>query len=272
MNDPVTAAIVEAAIHVPEELLVAGAAAIEGSTRWSDTSRAALIGAIPATNYREHAKEIAQAWSDTPDLAGAAVAAAIRSAAATASTVRAEHNASLVWTGPSTGVAGLRSTRAVLTTLVANATQSLVLVSFATYDVAGLTGSLTDAIARGVEVTLILETPDDPGGPLTFGPDHPFEPIKTSACFYRWPEEAREAFFAKSARLHAKCVIADRSSALITSANLTSAGINDNIELGVLIEAGPLPFRLSRHLELMIVDGTLARASTEQSSALGNLV
>ena len=29
MNDPVTAAIVEAAIHVPEELLIAGAAAIE---------------------------------------------------------------------------------------------------------------------------------------------------------------------------------------------------------------------------------------------------
>ena len=259
MNDPVTDAIVEAAIHVPEELLVAGAAAIEGSTRWSDTSRAALIGAIPATNYREHAKQIAQAWSGTPDLAGAAVAAAIRSAAATAATVRSEHDASLVWTGPSTDVAGLRSTRAVLTTLVANATQSLVLVSFATYDVAELTGGLADAIVRGVDVTLILETPDDPGGPLTFGPDHPFEPIKTSARFYRWPEQAREAFFAKSARLHAKCVIADRSSALITSANLTSAGINDNIELGVLIEAGPLPTRLSHHLDLLIDHGTLER-------------
>ena len=260
MNDPVTAAIVEAAIHVPEELLVAGAAAIEGSTRWSDTSRAALIGAIPATNYREHAKQIAQAWSDTPDLAGAAVAAAIRSAAATAATVRSEHDASLVWTGPSTEVTGLRSTRSVLYTLVANATESLVLVSFATYDVAELTGSLADAIARGVEVTLILETPNDPGGPLTFGSDHPFEPLKTGARIYRWPEEAREAFFAKSARLHAKCMIADRSSALITSANLTSAGINDNIELGVLIEAGPLPTRLSLHLDLLINQGTLEPA------------
>ncbi len=44
---------------------------------------------------------------------------------------------------------------------------------------------------------------------------------------------------------------------LITSANLTSAGINDNIELGVLMEAGPLPDRLSRHLELLIEAGTL---------------
>ena len=257
MSDPVTAAIVEAAIHVPEELLIAGAEAIESSTRWSATSRAALIGAIPATNYCEHAKQIARAWSDNPDLPGAVVAAAIRSAAATAATVRSEHDASLVWTGPSTDVAGLRSTRSVLYTLVANATQSLVLVSFATYSVAGLTERLADATARGVKVTLILETSDDTGGSLDLGPSHPFAPIKTTASFYRWPSEAREVFFAKSARLHAKCVIADRSSALITSANLTSAGINDNIELGVLIEAGPLPGRLSRHIDLLINQGTL---------------
>jgi len=101
-------------------------------------------------------------------------------------------------------------------------------------------------------VTLILETPDDPGGPLTVDADHPFEPIRTTAKFYRWPSEAREAFFAATARLHAKCVIADRSAALITSANLTSAGINDNLEPGDLIEAGPMPASLSRHLELLM--------------------
>ena len=239
MSDSVTDAIVEAAIHVPDEHLAAGATAIAGAPVWSTEWEAKLINASPAANYRNHAKRIAQAWSSTPGLPGAAVAAAMRTAAATAEAVRSEHNASLVWTGPQTEIAGLRSTRAVLASMVANATESLVLVSFATYDVSELTASLTAAIARRVEVTLILETPDDPGRPLTFGPDHPFEPLKTSARLYRWPEEAREAFFAKSARLHAKCVIADRSSALITSANLTSAGINDNIELGVLIQAGP---------------------------------
>ena len=257
MSDPVADAIVEAAIHVPEDLLTTGAAAIEGSLRWSPSSQSALLNAIPAAHYREHAKRISQAWARSPALAGVAVAAAIRTAAATAAAVRSEHSASLVWTGPPTDVAGLRSTRSVLSTLVANATQSLVLVSFVSHDVAELTASLADAAARGVKVTLILETPDNPGGPLTFGPTHPFEPIKATASFYRWPHEAREAFFATAARLHAKCVIADRSSALITSANLTSAGINDNIELGVLIEAGPLPARLSRHLQLLIEAGTL---------------
>ena len=277
MNDPatdatadtVTGAAVDAALHVPGELLATGAAAIEDAPGWSTGSQFALIGASAAAHYREHAEAIAQAWASTPDVAGAVVAAAMRTAASTAEAVRAEHNVSLVWTGPSTEAVRLRSTRAVLATLVANATESLVLVSFTSYNVAELTTALADAIARGVEVTLILETPDDPGGPLVISPAHPFAPIKNTASFYQWPLEAREAFFAAEARLHAKCVIADRSSALITSANLTSAGINDNIELGVLIEAGPLPTTLSQHLELLIEDATL-EAVRIQTPAIRN--
>ena len=261
--DAVTDAAVDAALHVPGELLAAGAAAIEDAPGWSTGSQSALIGASAAAHYREHAEAIARAWASAPDVAGAVVAAAMRAAASTVGAVRAEHEVSLVWTGPSTEAVRLRSTRAVLATLVANATESLVLVSFASYDVAELTTALTAAIARGVEVTLILETPDDPGGPLVIGPAHPFASIKDTASFYRWPLEAREAFFAAAARLHAKCVIADRSSALITSANLTSAGINDNIELGVLIEAGPLPTKLSQHLELLIEGATLQAVRTQ---------
>ena len=267
--DAVTDAVVDAALHVPGELLGAGAAAIEDAPAWSTGPQSALIGASAAAHYREHAEAIAQAWSRTPDVAGAVVAATMRAAASTVEAVRAEHKVSLVWTGPSTEAVRLRSTRSVLATLVANATESLVLVSFASYDVAELTAALTDAIERGVEVTLILETPDDPGGPLVIGPAHPFASIKDTASFYRWPLEAREAFFAAKARLHAKCVIADRSSALITSANLTSAGINDNIELGVLIEAGPLPTTLSQHLELLIEDATLEAVGI-QTPALHN--
>lgn len=259
MSDPLSDAIAAAALHVPAQHLTAAAAAIE-DLPCSAASQTALINAIPASNYRSHATTIAQAWKGAPDLPGASVAAALRSAAATAAVARAEHNVSLVWTGPTTEVTGLRTTRAVLDTLVANATESLVLVSFVSYNVAELAGSLANAINRGVEVTLILETPNDPGSPLTVGANHPFASLATSARFYHWPEEAREVFFAKSALLHAKCVIADRSAALITSANLTSAGINDNLELGVLIEAGPLPARLSHHLDLLIADGTLQPA------------
>lgn len=260
MTDELTEAVVDAAKNVPEDLLVAGAAAVATAPGWSTRSQSALIGASPAARYREHAERIARAWSRAPDRAGAVVAAALRAAASTAATVRAEHKISLVWTGPSTEAVLLRSTRSVLSTLVANASESLVLVSFVSHDVAELAAELGHAAERGVDVKLILETPDDPGGPLVIDPAHPFAPIKDTASFYRWPAEARKASFAAAARLHAKCVIADRSSALITSANLTSAGINDNIELGILIEAGDLPAKLNQHIELLIESGTLEPA------------
>ena len=260
--DAVTEAAVDAAVGVPGELLAAGAAAIVNAPRWSVTAQSALIDASPATHYQEHAEKIAHTWSRSPSLSGAAVAVAMRAAAATAEVVQADHKVSLVWTGPATESVGLRSTRSVLNTIVADATESLVLVSFASHDVADLATALADAAARDVDVSLVLETPDDPGGPLVIGPTHPFAPIRDTASFYRWPHEAREAFFASTARLHAKCVIADRSTALITSANLTSAGINDNIELGVLIEAGPLPDKLHSHLDRLIENGTLEDAES----------
>ena len=267
MTDALTDSVVEAATDVPGEMLAAGAAAVEGAAGWSTGSQSAMIAASPAPHYQEHAEKIAQAWSRTPHIPGVAVAAAMRAAAAAAEVGRAEHKISLVWTGPTTDTVRLRATRSVLTTLVQHATESLVLVSFASYDVADLAAALASAIQRGVEVTLILETPENPGGPLVIDADHPFAPIKDTAHFYRWPIETRDASFAATARLHAKCVIADRSSALITSANLTNAGINDNIELGVLIEAGPLPERLHQHLGALIEKRTLEKVGTQAPPA-----
>lgn len=40
--------------------------------------------------------------------------------------------------------------------------------------------------------------------------------------------------------------------AFITSANLTSAAMERNMELGVLVKGGELPFELHRHLEALI--------------------
>lgn len=262
MTDQLTDTVVKAAARVPGDLLVAGADAVEHAHNWSQKTGSALVNASTAARYRAHAEEISEVWSQTPLVSGAAIAAALRAAAATASRIRSEHDVSLVWTGPTSTTSGLRSTRSVLTTLVNNATSSLVLVSYATYNVAQLAEDLADAIERGVQVTLILEDPNNPGGPLDLSASHPFESIKDTASFYRWPKENRQPDFSPEARLHAKCVIADRSRVLTTSANLTSAGISDNVELGVLIEAGPLPAKLSDHLDQLIEKGTLERAET----------
>lgn len=258
--DAVVAASVAAAQEVPGDLLLLGAIAVQGRATWSADAADALIEASPAVAYQQHLELVARAWAASPELPGVAVAAALRAAAGSVAAVRAVNQVSLVWTGPQTEAAGFRSTRAVLNTIIADATERLLLVSFASYRVDWLVDRLSDALDRGVEASLVLETTEDSGGDLTFDAAGAFAPLVGRARFYRWPIENRSPEFAPSSRLHAKCVVADARVALITSANLTDAAINDNIELGTLIEAGPLPRRLGDHFDRLIADGTLVEA------------
>ena len=64
---------------------------------------------------------------------------------------------------------GLRSTQSLPNTIVADATENPVLVWFASHDVADFATALADAAARDAEVSLVLETSDDPGGLLVIG-------------------------------------------------------------------------------------------------------
>lgn len=256
MSDLLTQAVTRAAEEVPGDLLELGARTIEQRTAWSPNAAAVLKTASPAWLYTVHADRIASAWRSCPDRSGSAVAWSIRAAVAAVAATRAENRVSLVWTGPQTAeVHGLRTTRAVLEALVEYATQTVMLVSYAGYSVQALVQALRAAVDRGVEVSLILETKDDSSGALSIDAAAAFAALQGRARFFRWPIDQRHAFFSPSARLHAKCAIADRSRALITSANLTAAAINDNVELGVLIEAGPLPATLHRHLSLLIEQG-----------------
>ena len=76
---------------------------------------------------------------------------------------------------------------------------------------------------------------------------------------YRWPADQRATIAAPTASLHAKCVIADARRALVTSANLTGAAINDHMELGVLVESATSGTQLHRHFHQLITDGVLVR-------------
>ncbi len=52
--------------------------------------------------------------------------------------------------------------------------------------------------------------------------------------------------------LHAKAVIADHRWVFITSANLTAAAWDQNIELGLLTDDRPLATQVVRHFEALI--------------------
>jgi cardiolipin synthase A/B len=258
VTTPLTTAVVNAAKHAPHQSLEAGAAAVEAEPAWTSSAQQRFFDADPSPGYAVHIAAVVDAWHATPGLAGAAVAAALRAAAAAVAEERRENRVSLVWTGPPTDEITLRSTRSVLNTLVQRAAQSLVLVSYASYDVDDLTAALRAAANKGVDVSLILGTKAD--GDVTFDAAAAFETLRGHAHFYRWPIENRKANFAATARLHAKCAIRDRTEALVTSANLTSAAINDNMELGILIESGPLPARLHRHFGLLVAKKVLLPA------------
>lgn len=59
------------------------------------------------------------------------------------------------------------------------------------------------------------------------------------------------------ATLHAKCVVTDRSRALITSANFTEAAQRRNIEAGVLVSDAGLAEQLARYFEALRASGQL---------------
>jgi phosphatidylserine/phosphatidylglycerophosphate/cardiolipin synthase-like enzyme len=57
--------------------------------------------------------------------------------------------------------------------------------------------------------------------------------------------------------LHAKAIVADDESAFVTSANLTEAAFDRNIEVGVLARDRALAASLSKHFRVLIERGLL---------------
>jgi hypothetical protein len=58
-----------------------------------------------------------------------------------------------------------------------------------------------------------------------------------------------------------RAAIADEHTALVTSANLTGAAQDHNMELGVHINGGPIPRRLARHYRALMASGVLVAGS-----------
>ena len=71
-----------------------------------------------------------------------------------------------------------------------------------------------------------------------------------AAHFHVWKQPNID----KTAAVHAKCAVADGEVAMITSANLTGKAMNENMELGILINGGPVPKQLSDHLYALVTE------------------
>jgi phosphatidylserine/phosphatidylglycerophosphate/cardiolipin synthase-like enzyme len=80
--------------------------------------------------------------------------------------------------------------------------------------------------------------------------------------FWMWPAEQRPELPAGRAALHAKAAVADVHTALVTSANLTGHGINENMELGLVVRGGPVPRRLAAYFLQLMDDRVLVSAES----------
>jgi phosphatidylserine/phosphatidylglycerophosphate/cardiolipin synthase-like enzyme len=108
------------------------------------------------------------------------------------------------------------------------------------------------AANRGVNVALVVETDDGPGGKVEVSPLRELVGDQSGIQVFEWPVEARPREGGHYGTLHAKCALADDEVLFISSANLTERALELNMELGVLIRGGPAPTQAGRHFGELI--------------------
>jgi phosphatidylserine/phosphatidylglycerophosphate/cardiolipin synthase-like enzyme len=173
----------------------------------------------------------------------------LQGAGVAAANVTAAQSLEVVWTGPESEVDTTRLTAPAVVGLISEATRELLVVSFATYEEPRISEALKGAVERGVDVTIVLERPQD--NPSFTGVAEAFPTLRARRL--AWPARSRVL----GAALHAKILVVDDAAALVSSANLTGRGIEDNLECGVLIRGGTQPAAIRAHIWSLWRRGTL---------------
>lgn len=159
----------------------------------------------------------------------------------------------LVWTGPKTDLVPTRQTEQALLEVIESAMSELFIVAYVFYNAASIVDALNKAIADKVEVSVLLESSVEHGGNVTIDGMKAMRAAVPGIKIYHWnPSDRKDEGDTASFSVHAKCAVADGKTAFITSANLTTAALERNMELGVLVKGGQLPAKLHGHLKALI--------------------
>src|ERR1700693_983940 len=86
--------------------------------------------------------------------------------------------------------------------------------------------------------------------------------VVTGASLLQWPTERRPRDEqGRTGLMHVKAAVADSKVAFLTSANLTEAALERNMELGVLIRGGHMPTAIDRLIDALLELGQLQSVS-----------
>lgn len=262
--DPVHTLIAEAAARLATEMPATYVEALACAVQSGPASKTQAVQDIPHLHFRGMAGEFIDLWQcRAAGVTADAVALALRTAAHAEKTHRERQTVELVWTGPGTEAHPFRRTEQAILQVLDSARQRVTLVSYAVYRIPNVCESLVRAARRGVQINVIVETPDKLEGENEYntlralGAD-----VAACSAVYYWPKEKRgQDDKGKLGILHVKCAVADSRWLFLSSANLTEYAFTINMELGVLVTGGKLPGQVQEHFDRLIGGGILVMVS-----------
>ncbi len=191
-------------------------------------------------------------------VAGPAAAALIRTVGEVA---RRSTKPDVVWSGPEVPGLHARDTRRVFEELLGTAERSIWASTYAFFDGPRVFEVLCRRMDTRPElrVTLLLNIERKRGD--TTAAEQLVRRFADRFWSTDWPGACRPRVFYDPRALeadgpvgvlHAKAVVADDEVVLVTSANLTEAALDRNIELGLLVRDRTLAATVSRHFQVLI--------------------
>lgn len=172
----------------------------------------------------------------------------------------------LVWSGPEVPGLHARDTRRVYEELLGSAVRSLWVSTYVFFDGPRAFEILARRMeaAPGLQVTLLLNIQRKRGDTAVV--DQLVRRFADRFWGVDWPGSARPRVLydpraleldGLGGVLHAKAVVADEETVFVTSANLTEAAFERNIELGLLARDRALALSISAHFRGLIERGLL---------------
>lgn len=252
----------DALLDLPAHLRKRLAAALESGLLGAHCSVASLAAVL---GIHERCEGIVEALVglERMGISGPAAAAWIRTVEeATSRTPRPD----LVWSGPEVPGLHARDTRRVYEELLGSAERSIWASTYAFFD----GPRAFEVLARRMDarpelrVTLLLNIQRKRGD--TTSAEQVVRKFADRFWKTDWPGTSRPSVYydpraldmdRPGGVLHAKAVVADDEAVFVTSANLTEAALDRNIEMGLLVRDRALAASVSSHFRGLIARGLL---------------
>lgn len=258
--DPLARAIAAIAADLPESTYSAILAVLDAHPSCNAAILKWQVSSVAAgSTVKPTVSRLLTYWSQRPEVPALAIGLALRTARLSTSGDR--NDIDLVWTGPPSSEVPTRRTDQILLKLIEDSVSELLIVSFAVHEGQRWIGALVAAVERGVKVTFVVETAAS-GKVTKDGLNVLGSELLAKINVLTWDLTKRPLDpHGKIGTLHAKCAVADRRMALISSANLTEFALTLNMELGVTIESGVHPLRIAALFDDLNARGYLTRVS-----------